>query len=76
MSKTPEVIESLTFTTSNYETSYVFEIALSDLALERLSKEVLLGFTFRKSKYQFLNELADILKIEILQHLERLYENT
>jgi predicted type IV restriction endonuclease len=74
--KTPEVIESLTCTTSSYEPSYVFEIALSDLALERLSKEVLLGCTFRKSKYQFLNELADILKIEILQHLERLYENT
>jgi hypothetical protein len=74
--KTPEVIEWLTCTTSNYEPSYVFEIALSDLALERLSKEVLLGFTFKKSKYQFLNELTDILKIEILQHLERLYENT
>lgn len=52
--------------------SYIFQIEIDKYELTKLSEYKLLGMTFKKSKYQFLNDLSDVLRIEILRLLEQL----
>lgn len=52
--------------------SYIFQIEIDEYELTKLSEYKLLGMTFKKSKYQFLNDLSDVLRIEILRLLEQL----
>lgn len=54
--------------------SYIFQIEIDKYELTKLSEYKLLGMTFKKSKYQFLNDLSDVLKIEILRLLEQIAE--
>ena len=72
---TPRVVEFITCTISANTSEYVFEIALSDLGMDRLRQTTFLGMSFKKPKYQFLNDLAEALTQEILEKLEQLGED-
>lgn len=52
--------------------SYIFQIEIDEYELTKLSEYKLLGMTFKKSKYQFLNDLSDVLRIQILHLLEKM----
>jgi hypothetical protein len=60
----------VTNTASSHTKSFIIE--LSEVELLRLSERYLLGFRFAKNKYEFLNDLRDILVEEILWHLNSL----
>jgi hypothetical protein len=49
--------------------AYIFMAELSVLNLERLKTKRVLGMSFEKEKFEFLNDLRDVLTEEILQHL-------
>ena len=55
---------------SSHTKSFIIEI--SDVELLRLSERYALGFRFAKHKYEFLNDLRDVLVEEILWHLNSL----
>lgn len=69
------MINELTMTISTTKPEYIFTIVLSDLQMERLKEKRILGFRFQKEKYEFLNDLSDVLRREILLKLEQLDEN-
>ena len=52
--------------------NYIFEIKIDQWELVKLSEYKVLGMTFKKSKYQFLNDLSDVLRIQILHLLEKM----
>jgi hypothetical protein len=68
------MVEYVTVTCASHAPEYIFEIALSDLEMDRLKREYLLCglVSFPKNKYKFLNDLRDVLTEEILAHLEKL----
>lgn len=67
-----KIIDWITVTIPCQESQHIFQIALNDLDLQRLQEERILGFTFRKEKYRFLHDLADVLAEHILIELEKL----
>lgn len=69
------MINEIAVTISATKPEYIFTIVLSDLEMERLKEKRILGFRFQKEKYQFLNDLSDVLRREILLKLEQLDEN-
>lgn len=70
------MIEWITCTVSANEPTYRFEISLSDLDLERLKYRRLFGlFNIQKSKWEFLNDLRDVLTEEIVKHFEKMLED-
>lgn len=73
-SMTNPLIGTFTVAVSANTPEHVFHITLSDWTLDQLSRKRILGISFRKEKYEFLNDLADVLKAEILQHLEEITE--
>lgn len=65
------MIDSIYITQTISSDSYIFQIEVSGLAIERLKRERVLGlFDIRKSKYEFLNDLRDVLAEEIVKHFE------
>lgn len=60
-----------TMTIGVNRSSYIFQIEIDDCELKKLSEYKLLGMTFKKSKYQFLNDLSNVLRIQILHLLEK-----
>lgn len=69
-----KIIDYLTFTVTANSPQYVFEIAISQLKMDEIKHKELLGGFIRlqKSKYEFLNDLRDVLAEEILTILEKL----
>lgn len=70
-----KLVDNISVTTCTVNDTYNFQVRLSGLELARLSDRNILGINFRKSKYEFLNDVAQILTIEILQNLEAIYDN-
>lgn len=66
------LVDSVTITIPACTPKYIFQIELSDLEMERLSEDRILGIRFKKNKYQFLNDIAQVLAGKILEHLERI----
>ena len=64
------IVDQVTVTCSAVSDEYVFTVCLSRLELARRSHRKVLGFSFPKEKYEFLNEIADLLTAEILEKLE------
>ncbi len=74
---TYDLVDSITCTTRAYDPSYVFQVVLSDLAIERLRYKYLLGLIrIEKHESQFLSDLADVLSAEILEKLVALLNNS
>lgn len=71
-----DLVDTITCTTRAYEPKYIFQIELSDLAIDQLKYKTLLGF-FRLQKHesQFLSDLADTLCAEVLQKLKVMLDN-
>jgi hypothetical protein len=69
------LLDSVTVTVSANEPTYIFNIILSDVELDKLAHEKILGMRFKKNKYKFLSDLADVLSDEILKELEKIKEN-
>ncbi len=64
------IIDQIAVTTSAVSDEYVFTVCLSRLELARRSHRKILGFSFPKEKYEFLNEIAELLTAEILEKLQ------
>lgn len=67
--KTSTLVSTVTWTMSAESHAYIFQAEISALNLERLKSKRVLGMSFQKEKYEFLNDLRDVLTEEILQHL-------
>lgn len=50
----------------------VFQLEINEIELDRLRHEKLLGFTFKKSKYRFLNDLRYVIANELARKFEEL----
>ena len=63
-----EVVRNLWITQTIDCATYQFQLELSQLGVERLKTRRLLGlFDIRKSKFEFLNDLRDVITEEIMQ---------
>lgn len=70
------MIGSFTITVPSDRNAYIFQLELSALALDRLRHYRLFGlFNIQKSKYQFLNDLRDVITEELMGHFERITDN-
>lgn len=65
-----KIVDEVSVTTIAASGEYTFTVRLNQLELARMSRTSILGFSFRKEKYQFLNEIANLLTAEILEKLE------
>ena len=65
----------MTMTIGLNQSKYIFQIEINEYDLAQLSEYKLLGMTFKKSKYRFLNDLSDVLRIEILRLLEQIADS-
>jgi len=65
-------MDSMTMTIGVNQSKYIFQIEINEYDLAQLSEYKLLGMTFKKSKYQFLNDLSDVLTTQILHLLEKM----
>jgi hypothetical protein len=63
------LVSTVTWSMSANSHAYIFMAELSVLNLERLKTKRVLGMSFEKEKFEFLNDLRDVLTEEILQHL-------
>lgn len=69
------MIDSVWITQTISSAAYVFQIELSDLCIERLKRKRLLGFfEVRKDKFEFLNDLRDVITEELMQKFLELEE--
>lgn len=69
------LIDSCTITISANVPSYVFTLELSDLTLDRLKYKRVLGFRFQKNKYEFLNDLRNMIADELMTKFEEMMDN-
>lgn len=71
-----DLVDTLTVTVKAYEPTYIFQIELSDIAMEQLKyKSLLCGLIrFPKHESKFLSDLADMLCAEVLQKLIKMSE--
>ena len=65
-----KIVGEVSVTTIAASGEYTFTVRLNQLELARMSRTSILGFSFPKEKYQFLNEIANLLTAEILEKLE------
>ncbi len=69
------IVDYVSCTVSANSHEYQFGVSLSALELERLSHYRVLGMRFRKEKYQFLNDIAEVLAANILEQLEKIVDD-
>lgn len=71
------LINGVSVTSSASSNEYIFQCALSALNIERLKYDSLLfGFiSIPKNKYQFLNDLSELIAVELVKHFELMEEN-
>ena len=66
------LVDEVTVTTIPVEDEYVFTLRISMLELSKISYRSILGFSFPRNKYEYLNEVAKIITAEVMEKLKRM----
>ena len=66
------LVDEVLVTSRPMEDEYVFTLRISRLKLSEISHRRILGFSFARNKYEYLNEVAKIITAEVVEKLKEM----